>query len=323
MQLNRLIHGDCLEVMKEIPDKSIHLIIADIPYNIGKDKRWDKWKKQNEYIEFIGSRFLECQRVLRDNGSFYWFHNDFIQIVELQNWINKNTRFAFKSLVTIDKLDNTYIKDLYGARNHFRNYLNLAEYVLFYTFQDETGLSKVMGEYDIFKSIKEYLRSEKKRYENGGNDIRKSLRWTKHFHSFAEGKSFGFPTLESYTELQQKTGCFQKPYESLRQEYESLRYTFNKKDGLKNVWEYSFREDKKEKHPTQKPISLISDIINYSSNENDIILDPFSGSGTTAIACMNTKRNYICIEKDLDYYNSATKRINDHLSQTNLFKPAI
>ena len=93
-----LIQGDCLEKMKEIPDKSINLVLIDPPYNINKAD-WDKWKTTDAYIEFMGQVFLECQRVLKDNGSFYFFHNDFLQIVELQNYINKNTDFIFISFI--------------------------------------------------------------------------------------------------------------------------------------------------------------------------------------------------------------------------------
>mgnify|MGYP003509827511 FL=1 len=93
----KLYNGDCLSIFKDIEDKSVNLILIDPPYNIGKDKKWDKWKTVNEYVEFMGKVFKECQRVLKDNGSFYFFHNDFLQIVELQNYINKNTDFVLPS----------------------------------------------------------------------------------------------------------------------------------------------------------------------------------------------------------------------------------
>ena len=83
-----MLEGDCLEVMKDIPSGSVDIIVADPPYNI-KKAEWDKWKKQEDYINWLGSVFEECDRVLKDNGSFYFFHNDFLQIVELQNYINQ------------------------------------------------------------------------------------------------------------------------------------------------------------------------------------------------------------------------------------------
>ena len=79
--------GNCLEIMKTIPDKSINIVLIDPPYNIGKDK-WDKWSTVELYVEFMSKVFKECERVLKDNGSFYFFHNDFLQMAELQNWIN-------------------------------------------------------------------------------------------------------------------------------------------------------------------------------------------------------------------------------------------
>ena len=74
-----------------------------------------------------------------------------------------------------------------------------------------------------------------------------------------------------------------------------------------------------ELHPTQKPKELIGYFINKSSEENDTILDPFAGSGTTAIACHDLKRNFICIEKEPEYHAIATKRYNEAKAQLTLF----
>ena len=72
---------------------------------------------------------------------------------------------------------------------------------------------------------------------------------------------------------------------------------------------------KKEKidggHPTQKPVEVMEWLIKRLSNENDIILDPFMGSGSTGVACKNTNRRFIGIELDKDYYNIAIKRLGD------------
>ena len=63
-------------------------------------------------------------------------------------------------------------------------------------------------------------------------------------------------------------------------------------------------------HPTEKPIGLMEYYILNSSNENDIVLDPFMGSGTTGVACKNTNRSFIGIEKDENYFKIAEQRIN-------------
>ena len=90
------------------------------------------------------------------------------------------------------------------------------------------------------------------------------------------------------------------------------------------LWD-GFLHDKTEKHkekrehPTQKPCKLIEKIIKDYSEEGQTIFDPFLGSGTTAVACINTGRNFIGIEKDADYFEIAQKRIKEAQGQTRLF----
>ena len=72
-------------------------------------------------------------------------------------------------------------------------------------------------------------------------------------------------------------------------------------------------------HPTQKPLKLFEMILRDYSNENDLILDCFSGSGTTAIACHNLKRRFICIEKDYDYWKASVERLENAQAQLKLF----
>lgn len=72
-------------------------------------------------------------------------------------------------------------------------------------------------------------------------------------------------------------------------------------------------------HPTQKPLKLFEMILRDYSNENDLVLDCFSGSGTTAVACHNLKRRFICIEKDKDYYDASVERLKNAQAQLKLF----
>jgi site-specific DNA-methyltransferase (adenine-specific) len=65
-------------------------------------------------------------------------------------------------------------------------------------------------------------------------------------------------------------------------------------------------------HPTQKPVALFEYLIKTYTNENELVLDNCSGSGTTAIACMNTNRRFICIERDETYHRKSIERINNH-----------
>ena len=91
---------------------------------------------------------------------------------------------------------------------------------------------------------------------------------------------------------------------------------------FKWTWQGFIQEDMKNKevryHPTQKPVALFEWVINSYSNECDTIFDPFGGSGTTAIACLNTNRNYILIEKEKEYIDIINKRISEHELQVTL-----
>ena len=97
LEINKIYNEDCLgdKGMCLIPDKTLDLVVIDPPYNIGK-AHWDKIKN---YGEFMGRVFKETERVLKDNGSFYWFHNDMEVIAELMLWLKQNTRFVFKQMI--------------------------------------------------------------------------------------------------------------------------------------------------------------------------------------------------------------------------------
>lgn len=84
-----------------------------------------------------------------------------------------------------------------------------------------------------------------------------------------------------------------------------------------SVWRYPCGSSKI--HPTQKPIELFKRLILASSNEGDLILDPFSGSGTTAIACNQLRRNFIAFEKNEEYYKVSIKRFKEETSQISIF----
>lgn len=72
-------------------------------------------------------------------------------------------------------------------------------------------------------------------------------------------------------------------------------------------------------HPTEKPLKLIELLLRTKSNENNLVLDCFSGSGTTAVVCHNLKRRFICIEKDYNYWKASCERLEEVQSQLRLF----
>ena len=317
MERIRLYNDDCLNTFKLIEDKTIDLILIDPPYNIGKDK-WDKWATVELYVEFMGKVFKECERVLKDNGSFYFFHNDFLQMAELQNWINKNTSFIFKQLITWNK--KHFKKFAWLNRNpetcKDRNWFPNVEYCLYYTFQDETGLTKIKTDMNNFVSLREYSKKIQHKIGKKLKEINTILGHRKAEHFFYHSSTqWELCTEETYNELIKEFNIdefeFFRKYEDLRQEYEKMRYTFNLKEVQENiscVWENNDKNSGK-LHPCEKPLDILEKIIKASSNENDVVLDCFMGSGSVGVVCLNTDRRFIGIEKEEKYFNIAKERI--------------
>jgi DNA modification methylase len=249
-----------------------------------------------------------------------------IVISKLMGRIEKETKFVFKQMIVWNKLDPSF--DNYGfsqqrlSNGTSRNYYGgFTEYCLFYTFQDETGLSTVMLDTNNFPTLRRYFKEllefiNKSKIEiitSIGQQADHCFRW--------KSSQWDLPTKETYNELIEKFNIKEwegfKEYESLRQEYESLRYTFNVGRvlddfrGNSNVWLYAPAEQIG--HCTPKPLPLIENIIKHSSNEGDIVLDPFLGSGTTAVACKNLNRICIGIEKEEKYIEISIRRLQNEL----------
>lgn len=105
-------------------------------------------------------------------------------------------------------------------------------------------------------------------------------------------------------------------------QYELILYCNpNKKslNGSRDSTIIKYSRTNNEFHPTQKPVDLISYLIKKSSKENDLVLDCFSGSGTTAVACHKLGRHFICVEKDPDYWAASVKRLDEERRQMTIF----
>lgn len=132
-----------------------------------------------------------------------------------------------------------------------------------------------------------------------------------------------YESLPTYNPIM-RTGF--KPYFSKRKKPQTTNYRYFKaissgsEDGSRYPIDIiQFNKDKDTFHPTQKPVKLVEYLITTYTNEGDIVLDNCTGSGTTAIAAINTNRRYIGFEKDETYFKLAEKRIKEHKRQLKLF----
>lgn len=289
MDLNCCILGDCIERMKSIPDGSVDLVIADPPYWKVVGQEWDyQWRTEKDYIEWSLRWIKEVARILRIGGTFYCF-GYFRTLTFLVPYLD-NMGLELRQQIILDK----GMRAVSGrATKNYKMFPNVTESILFIIKDNK-------------RFIKPFLKSRQQALGLTAKEINEALGVKSNgggMWSIYTGKNVceQFPTEELWNKLS-RVLQFNLPYNKLAQ-------TFNPQMGYTDVWnDIDFYKEKRY-HPTQKPIKLIERLIAASSNEGDIVLDPFSGCGSTQLSCIDLKRNYIAIELDKQYYETALKRI--------------
>jgi len=271
-----LINQDCESGLDSIPNKSIQLICIDPPYNIGKDE----WDKIDDYINWLTNIICKLEMKLKDNGSFFMFHNDMEQIAELMISIRTRTKLKFRQLIVWNKrFDGSSKKgflDGYVVKNDLHNWNKMAEYILFYTFDNHEKLLQRRRELKITQQeISKEIPSR-----NGG--------LTGWYSNLETGRNL--PTRETIKPITKWLGL----------EYEDIVPKYNNKKTHHSVWNYDIAK-RNTIHITPKPIDLLINIIQHTTDENDMVLDCFAGSGSIGIACHATNRKCIMIEKNKLY----------------------
>ena len=322
----QLYLGDCLEVMRSLPDKSVDAVITDPPYYRIVDAQWDKqWKALDEYINWLELASIQWRRILKDNGSLYVFADNkmsaYVQVMLDKRFLLINPLVWKK---TNWKIANKYSQN-------FRCYAPNTERILFYSAQyDPTGWETVKLDMNNFVPLREYFRKYQESMELNIKQINQRLGHRKAEHAFYWGSTqWDLPTSETYAELakipfnhgfvRREYEDLRREYEDLRREYEDLRRPFNADENSHEVIEGQIVTPQEiTEHPTTKPLWLMQRLITVSTNPDMTVLDCFAGSGTTGVACVQTGRNFIGIEIDPTYFAIAEKRIAEAQMQPRL-----
>lgn len=239
----QLYQGDCLEVMKGIEDKSVDMILCDLPYGMTQNK-WDS------VIPF-DKLWKQYERIIKDNGAIVLFaQTPFDKVLGSSNlkllkyeWIwekNKATGFLNSKKMPLKAHENILIF-----------YKKLPVY-------NPQGLVK--------KEIPTINKGSRGRMSEVSN--------------YGVANKDAVQEYENYPRDVLKFGVVMKPI-----------------------------------HPTQKPVDLLEYLIKTYTNEGEVVLDNCMGSGSTGVACINTGRKFIGIEKDDTYFNVAKERINNALNK--------
>lgn len=246
MELNKIHNEDCLEGMKRIPDKSIDMILCDLPYGKTKNER-------DKPIPF-DPLWKQYKRIIKDNGCIALFAQGTFYV----DLVNSNRKMFRYDLVWDKALTSGFLN---ANRMPLRRHEQIA---IFY---------KKLPRYNPQFTKGKPLHSKGKNYK--GKPI----------------KNRNYGAFEATDDS--RAGCTDK--------YPTSVLTVAKP------------HPSVAKHRTQKPIELLEYLIKTYTNEGDIVLDNCMGSGSTAIACINTKRNYIGFELDESCYDEAVNRVNEHI----------
>lgn len=282
-----LMQGDCLEQMKKIPDGSVGMILCDLPYAV-TDFSWD-------VIIPTKQLFSEYRRVLKQNANVVLFCQQPFT-TELMNGAYKS---EFSHSLVWKKNTKTRAKS--------SKTVPLSSYEEILVFR----VNKV-GNKNRHKRLREYFTGELAKCGYSVKELEELIPNRSAHHWFRFSSDFRIPTAENYKRLQEITGWFDEPYESIRTEFDCERKnccTYNPQGENCNVLFYNVPSPKERYHPTQKPVDLLKHLILTYSNEGETILDNCMGSGSTGVACVNTNRRFIGIEKDLHYFQISKTRI--------------
>lgn len=240
LDLNKIHHGDCLELMKDIPDKSIDMILCDLPYGTTACK-WDS-------IIPFEPLWEQYNRVIKDNGAIVLTAtNPFSSVL-----VSSNLKgFKHEWIWQKEKGVGFQVAKYRPMQEH--------EHVLVFTKKGER-----VNYYPIKEKRDKPIKSKGASTKSGSSPI-------------------------AYLNNINKTYVDRYPTSIKR-----------------------FQRDNNKIHPTQKPVALFEYLIKTYTNEGETVLDNCIGSGTTAIAALNTGRFFIGIEKGKEYVDIANKRIKEH-----------
>lgn len=308
----KLYKGDCLIESDKIESGSVDLILTDLPYGtvngLGGDIKKYKRLSNSDWDNVIDTNKIMqlSNRILRKNGKMVLtanqpFTTELISkaIPNLQHCYNMYwDKMHFANCLVSKKAPVSYIEDVlvFSKRYDFEGLHPLRDY--FKKLLDFIGLKKKYIISKIGQMADHCFRVNSSQFE-----LCKKHTYLNLIKEFSINNMQGFL---NYDEL-----------ELINKKYES---TFNLWEGNKyksNILKY--KKDYTGHHPTQKPILLLEDLIKTFSNENDLVVDFTMGSGSTGVACENTKRNFIGIEQDETYFKIAEKRIRETKQQTRIF----
>lgn len=287
MNINQIYNEDCQEGIKRIPDSSIDCILTDPPYLYLKGQKLDRpFEEKNLFCEF--------KRVLKPTGfvvlfgrgtSFYRWNTILAELgFEFKEEIVWNKSYCSSPLMAISRVHETVsIHSRNGSINKVKvPYLEMKGHDLDAIKTDINRLLTTYSNPASLVAVKKYIESNQLTFDgeyNAGVTITSGRRRVNRCVSTIN----------------------------------TIQEGMNEKDIIRIR-----RDHYNQIHPTQKPVRLLERLLALTTHPEDLVLDPFAGSCSTAIACVNTNRKFIGFEIDKEFYDAGVKRLKEALSEPKL-----
>lgn len=276
---SQVLHGNCFDILPTLPDKSIFSIITDPPYGI----KLDKWDIPVDIPVFTA-------HAARLSTGFYCF---FGQMPTMLNWANEATKvMQYKDHISWVKRNCMMHPGL--IRGHESIFIFRQKGNQYYKTTGAYSDVKVPGlMFDVItiEGIQRHIS-----------------------HLYFTLKNNGKPK-EYVISHKAQSAYIRDRIKRNELGKTSTRANILKQSNFTNVWSFLSPTQSKQngrvkfQHPTQKPLELMNRLVELTTPPDHIVLDPFGGSGTTAIACLETGRKYICIEQSIEYHQMILDRI--------------
>lgn len=302
-----LVHGDSLNVLSKLPDSCASLIVTDPPYHSTKKKNITgdtSFSEDDHFVEWISAYIEEWKRVLRPNGTVYMF---------CSSKMSAKLELAFEERFNV-LAQVVWTKPNAPGFDGWKQKMKKEALRQWYPHSERIIVAEPAVEGNLHRSyFADLLRTLRQKAGLSGHQL---TEMTGAYGAINHGGAVSnwetgrnIPSREQYSKL--CVALISTGNVSEMPPYEDVIRPFNvtKDSEFSDVWNFESVRPYKGKHPAEKPLDMLEHIISTSSYPGDIVLDCFSGSGSTLVAAVKLQRRAVGIEIEDKHFENSVERL--------------